>query len=104
MGYPTKTFPLQAVFGIWPAAFVSLLSTRTLLPLPPQERRPLPNEAQAAHPAAGDEESEHLDLVLGTVLWHVTALADRPVAEGGQLTGTEEPAGCSGLQPWESGR
>lgn len=29
------------------------------------------------HPTLGDVESQHLDLALGTVLRHVTALADR---------------------------
>lgn len=36
----------------------------------------------------GEEEAERLDLLLGTLLRHVTALAERP-AEEGRLPGTE---------------
>lgn len=49
-----------------------------------------PTRPQVIHPTVGDEKSEHLDLVLRTVLWHTTSLAERAGAEGGHLTGTEE--------------
>lgn len=56
---------------------VTLLHSDSPTP-PPQERRPMPREAPGGHSTVEDEEAERLDLVLGTVLWYVTAVADHP--------------------------